>query len=98
MKKQSNMLLYIFLAIIVLIILAASFIPVSRYIDGQLNKKVIVAYVNERYGDDYEIVDERLGKAGADGRHDDRLTIRKNGITFDVYAKDRVIVRDTFDE
>ena len=84
----------ILLVFLVPIILAFVFFKCLPYIEGQYNKKVIMAYIEERYGGDYEIVEEYLGRLGALGTRDDSLTILYNGTEYTISAKDGVITRD----
>lgn len=66
--------------------------------DALKNRKVILKYVKENYGDDYRVIKEYLGNSGASGRQDDILTISQDGITYKVSAKDGQITKDTYSE
>jgi hypothetical protein len=61
-----------------------------------MNKRIMIEYIKQTYGSDYEIIREHLGKSGAGGRHDDILTISQHGITYRVSAYEGKIVGDTY--
>jgi len=67
-----------------------------HYFDGQKNKRIMIKYIEENYGTDYEIIDKYLGNYGSGGRQKDVLEISQNGINYRVESKDGKVVWDEY--
>ena len=69
----------------------------SNYWSGQKNKRIMIEYIKENYGDDFKIISKSLGKSGwSSGRQYDILTIAQNGITYRIEYYEGKIISDTY--
>ena len=87
-SKISKVLISIFICLVIFFISIIGLILIRRQIKIYTIKKNMLSYVEDKYGDDYKVVDSWILHYGASGRQSDEITINFNGVEFTVDSSD----------